>query len=188
MENTSRTRLVNYRILLSSDAIDSFALGLFGPFYVVFIQDFGNSFESFGFAIGVRVLAGSVTSYFAGSLSDRIGRKKLLVGTGFAFAAIIFTYTLITSLVELYALQVVAGVVGTASSTTSEAFLGDITEEKSRGKDVGRLYAITGIAAALAIMGGGYTLRWFGVEVIFYSVAALLVISTLILLSIKETR
>ena len=111
-----------------------------------------------------------------------------MVGAGLAIAVIIVSYTLITSLVELCVLQVVYGVVGAVDSTAGSAFLGDTTEKDSRGKDVGRLHAITGVTAALAIMGGGYTSRWFGIDVIFYFVAALVVASTLILLFIKETR
>ena len=56
--------LINYRIFLFS-ATSSFGLGLFMPFWIVFIQDFGSGIEQFGFTIGLMVLAQSVTSYFA---------------------------------------------------------------------------------------------------------------------------
>ena len=57
----------------------SFAIGLFMPFWIVFIQDFGGSIESFGFAIGLMAFVQSISSYFAGKLADTFGRKIFII-------------------------------------------------------------------------------------------------------------
>lgn len=176
----------NYRIFLLSNSALFFALGLFTPFWIVFLQDFGGSIQQFGFSIGLMVLAQSVTSYLAGKYSDKLGRKIFLITGGFMLAAVTLGYTLITSMVQLYFLQVMNGITGAMQATMETTFLGDITKKVSRGADIGKYHAIVGIMAALAMMGGGYIVGQSGYKVIFYVTAAIILISTLLLFLIKE--
>jgi len=186
MFNSLNGRLTNYRIFVISYTIVSFAMGIFGPFWAVFILEFGDSVESLGFAVGLMILAQSLTSYFAGRLSDRFGRKRFMVGANIATGVIIFSYTLIGSVTQLYILQVVYGVVTAISGTAESAFLGDITEKSTRGSAVGKLNAVTGVAAALAMMGAGVLIGGFGFSVIFYTVSVFFVLASFVLLFIKE--
>src|SRR3989338_5295527 len=103
-------KLGNYRLFLLSNSSLAFALGLFMPFWIVFLQDFGGSIEQFGFSIGLMMLAQSITSYFVGRYSDKFGRKVFLIIGGFILSGIVFAYTLITSLVHLYVLQIINGI------------------------------------------------------------------------------
>ena len=180
-------KLGNYNLFLASNALLSFAMGMFAPFWIVFIQDFGGrSFEQFGFSIGLMVLAQSITSYFAGRYSDKLGRKTFLIAGGFMLAAVTFAYTIITSIPQLYILQVIDGAVGAIQLTTGTAFLGDITTRTSRGKDLGKYHALVGIMSAIAMMGSGFVVGQSGYKIIFYITAGLIFISTLFLFSIKE--
>jgi|TARA_Y100000310_G_scaffold162223_1_gene162191 MFS family permease len=177
---------LNYRILLYSNSIVAFSMGLFMPFYVVFIQDFGGSIESFGFAFGLMILAQSSTSYFAGKYSDKFGRKIFLIVPGFLITILIILYTLITSLIQLYILQIILGISSAIQQTMETTMLGDVTEKVSRGANIGKYHAIIGVAAAIAMMGGGYVVGQLGIEIIFYIVAAFSLISTILLFYIKE--
>ena len=188
MLNLLSRRLTNYRVFVAADTIVSLAMGIFGPFWVVFILGFGDSVESLGFAVGLMVLAQSLTSYFAGKLSDRFGRKGFMVGANVAVGAIIFSYTLIESVTQLYILQAIYGVVTAISGTAESAFLGDITEKSTRGSAVGKLNAVTGVVAALAMMGAGVLIDGLGFSVIFYAVAAFFILASLVLLLVKEQR
>lgn len=178
----------NYRIFLLSNSTLSFALGLFMPFWIVFLQDFGGSIQQFGISIGLMVLAQSLTSYFAGKYSDKLGRKIFLIIGGFMLAAVTLAYTLITSMTQLYFLQVVNGITGAMQITMETTFLGDITKKVSRGADIGKYHAVVGVMAALAMMGGGYVVGQAGYKTIFYVTAAIVFVSTLLLLGIKEKR
>jgi len=179
-------RLGNYRIFLLSNSALALALGLFTPFYIVFIQEFGGGIEQFGFAIGLMVLAQSVTSYFTGKYSDRFGRKIFLITGGFAMSGVVLGYAFISTLIELYILQILNGVTNAMQMTMETSFLGDITEKLSRGTDIGKYHAAVGIMTALAMMAGGFVIGELGFKVIFYFTAAIIFLSTLILFRIKE--
>ncbi|MBI2549962.1 MFS transporter [Candidatus Woesearchaeota archaeon] len=179
-------KLGNYKIFLLSNSTLSFALGLFMPFWIIFLQDFGGSIQQFGFSIGLMVLAQSVTSYFAGKYSDKLGRKMFLIFGGFMLALVIFAYTLITSMAHLYLLQVANGITSAMLTTMEVTFLGDITRKVTRGADIGKYHAIVGIMAALAMMGGGYVVGQAGYKLIFYITASIIFVSTFLLFFIKE--
>ena len=104
-------------------------------------------------------------------------------------ACLIVCYTLITSVFQLYALQLLYGVAIAINSTVSGAFMGDITKKESRGSDMGRLEAIAGIGGALATMAAGFLASEFGINTIFYMVAGIVGVATfLILFLIREDR
>src|SRR3989344_8342036 len=72
-------KLDNYALYVSSRTLLTFTSGLLGPFWILFIKDFGgNSIEQFGFSLSLAVFASAITSYYAGKYSDKLGRKVFL--------------------------------------------------------------------------------------------------------------
>lgn len=188
MKITQKSRIGAYQLFLAADTVVSFAMGLFAPFWVVFIQDFGDSMSVFGFALGLKMSAFALAACFGGKLSDRYGRRIVIVSGRVASALIICSYLWATSLSQLYLLQVCFGVAAAIDATATTAFLGDITKRASRGRDIGRFTAVTGIIGAVAMMAGGIAVDTFGMEIIFYGVGALFFASSLLLLCIEEKR
>jgi len=176
----------NLRIFTLSNSLMALAFGLFGPFYLIFINEVGGSIENFGIAVGLIVLSGALTSFFAGKYSDNFGRKPFLIIGGYASAIIVFLYTVIGAIWQLYLLQILSGIVASLFETSESSFLGDITEKDNRGKDIGKYDAIVGIAGAFAIFTGGFLVGSFGFEIVFYIVAILFVISTTVMFKLKE--
>jgi MFS family permease len=177
----------NYKIFLAASSVLSFAVGFYSPFFIIFVQKLGGGdVRQFGFSVGLMALAFSVTSYFAGKYSDKFGRKMFLVTSGIALSGIIVLYTFIKTTVELNILQIVYGFVNALYTTMEISFLGDVTEKASRGLNVGRYRAFTGLFEALAIMGGGYLVGSFGFKSVFYIAAGLIVVATLILSRLKK--
>lgn len=179
-------KLGNYRIFLFSNSVLAFAMGLFSPFWIIFIQDFNKSIEKFGFSIGLMLLAQSITSYFVGKYSDKLGRRIFLIIGGFASGVVIFAYTLITSVIQLYFIQVIDGIITSIQNTMETTYLGDITKKVKRGTDIGKYRAVVGIMAAFAMMGGGFIVGRLGFKIIFYITSIFVLISTLILFNVKE--
>ncbi len=179
-------RFIDFRTLLLSTSILSFAEGLFAPFFIVFLKDFGGSIEQFGFSLGIAAFAAAITSYYSGRHSDRFGRRPFLIAGIISYSLIIFAYTLITELWQLYILQILFGIFGALIYTMTTAFLGDVTKRSSRGTDVGKFHAAVGVLAALAMMGGGFVVGSLGYKIIFYATALLALLSAFIILSAKE--
>jgi MFS family permease len=189
MQGSLAKRAANFWIYVSSETIVSFAFGLFGPFFVVFVQDFGGrSFATFGYAFAINVFAQSIVAYLVGGLIDRHGSKPFMIGAQLLSAVVIVLYTVIDSMVQLYILQALSGAIFAVDGVAGGAFFGDTTTRGARGSARGKMNAITGIASAGAIGGGGLLVGFVGIEAIFYMVAGLFVVSPAVLIFIKEER
>jgi len=180
-----RREISNYNIFLLSNALLSIATGLFGPFFILFVRDFGGGIQRFGFAVGLMVVTGAITSYLAGKYSDRLGRKKFLLVGGYSLAIVILAYTIIGSLWQLYVLQVLNGMMTSMLLTMEVSFLGDVTSKANRGANIGKYHAILGIIGGLVMMASGFLVNLTHLKIIFYLVGGIMVISTTILWLIK---
>jgi MFS family permease len=176
----------NLRIFTFSNSLMALAFGLFGPFYLIFINQIGGSIENFGFAVGLVVLSGALTSFIAGRYSDRFGRKPFLIFGGYASAAVVFLYTVIGSLWQLYLLQIFSGLIAALFETSESSFLGDITEKERRGSEIGKYDALVGIAEAAAIFTGGLLVGMFGFEIVFYIVSLIFLFSATVMFRLRE--
>ena len=176
----------NYRLYLAASVITSFAGGIFGPFYILFVRQKGGGIENFGVAMGLLLLFQSLMSYFAGRYSDKFGRKPLFLLEGYLSGFVVLFYLFVGQIWQLYALQIINGLLAGIHGTAEVSFLGDITKFGSRGERVGKFHATTGVVAALAMMASGYLVATMGLRVIFILMAIASFISTTVLLFVKE--
>lgn len=183
-----KLKLDNFGYLLISSAIGAAVWGVLGPFYVLYLQKLGGGIENFGFAFGLFTIANSVTSYFVGKYSDKFGRKPFLIVTSFAYGIFIFSYTLVTSLMQLFVLQVLFGITDSAWKISETAFLGDITKKKHRGRVLGKYNFVVSMLMGIAMLFSGILVGRMGFEIIFYITAAANVISAFPLFFINEGR
>jgi MFS family permease len=151
-----KTRKNNLQIFIIANSLMALAFGLFGPFYLIFINNLGGDIENFGIATGLIVLFGALCSLFVGKYSDRAGKKTFLIISGYFSAIIVFMYTTINQLWELYILQAVSGIIIAAFETSEQAYLADITEKHKRGYQIGKYTSFIGIAEAISIFAGGF--------------------------------
>ncbi len=180
-------KLNNLNIFTIFSAISQFTGGLIGPFYVLYIQKIGGSIENLGISFGILVIFQSLFSYWGGKYSDKLGRKPLLIITSFVTSILFVVYLFVQNVTQLYILQAVFGIVGAVYGTVSTAFLADITHRSKRGVQMGKYNTITGLFAGVALLISGFIVGKFGFEIVFYIVAFIGIVSTVLLFLIKET-
>jgi MFS family permease len=142
-----------------------FALRSLGKPFLIFmvivgIFDLGNSSDAFlvlraqerGLSVigilGMLVtfnLVYTLVSAPAGSLSDRIGRRRLIVGGWLVYAAIYFGFALAQSGWQIWALYGVYGIYYGMAYGTAKAMVADLVPEALRGTAFGSYAAILGI-------------------------------------------
>jgi len=183
-----KTERLNYKIMLSANGIALFALQLIGPFFVLFINQKGGSIENLGLLFGVSLLASSVTSYLIGRITDKIGRKPFLILSEFMAGVLIIFYLYIQNLPQLYALQIAGGINSAIWGISEASFMADITSKKTRGKSWGFYSMVLGIISAIGLMLGGFAIGKFGFKFMFWVVAIMSFVSTIILFFIKEKK
>jgi len=176
----------NFRLFLLSSSIGNFIGGMIGPFYILYVQKLGGTLENFGISFGLMAIAESITFYLVGKYSDKFGRKPFLIWSTLLSAAAILSYLFISSVPQLFILQVIYGVTGAVWIVSETAFLGDITKRKIRGTTIGKYKMIIGLLGGMAMIIGGSAVQTFGFEIIFIIASTVMAVSTIPLILIKE--
>lgn len=112
-----------------------------------------------------------------GNLSDRYGRRPVLLFSLFGFAMDYIFQALSTSILWLFIGRVIAGITG-ASFTTASAYIADISNEGNRAKNFGLVGAAFGLGFIIGPVVGGL-LGTFGSRVPFYAAAVLCLLNWL---------
>lgn len=106
-----------------------------------------------------------------GSLSDKYGRRPVLLFSLFGFGIDYLFLALAPAYSWLFAGRIIAGITG-ASFSTAAAYIADISEPENRAKNFGMIGAAFGIGFIIGPLLGGL-LSSFGQRIPFYAAAAL---------------
>jgi multidrug resistance protein len=151
MKNT-RTPLI---ILAISLFIDLLGFGLVIPLLPVYILHFGGASWIGGVLLASFSLMQFIFSPIWGRVSDRHGRRPVilvgLVGSACAFLA----FGLARSLAMLFIARVASGILTSASLPTSQAYIADVTPPEKRAGGMAVLGAAFGLGFAFGPVIGG---------------------------------
>lgn len=110
-----------------------------------------------------------------GNLSDRFGRRPIILISLLGFAADYVLLALAPSLSWLFIARIIAGVTG-ASITTASAYIADVSNNENRAKNFGLIGAAFGLGFIIGPVVGG-VLGQFGPRVPFWAAAVLCLIN-----------
>ncbi len=116
-------------------------------FLVLRAQNLGMSVLGILIMLAMFNLIYSLISTPAGSLSDRIGRRRLIIGGWLVYAAIYFGFAAARSTWQVWILYVVYGVYYGMAYGTANALVADLVPENLRGTAYGTYNAVIGLLA-----------------------------------------
>ncbi len=146
------------RFILLAVLIDMMAIGLIVPVLPILVGSFTNNPTERALWYGVVAFAFGFANFIGspilGALSDKYGRRPVLL-LGFCGLALSFFVTaLATQLWMLIAIRLISGALQ-SNAAIANAYVADITEGKDRAKRFGQLGAMFGIGFILGpVMGG----------------------------------
>jgi len=114
----------------------------------------------------ISVISGSVgllIRRYSGRLSDRAGRKPLIVAGRAGIFIYPLMYAFATSVYHLYVADFAVGILGSISDIAIFAYLLDITAEEQRGASVALYNTLIGFATFFGSILGGYLVVLFNI-------------------------
>ncbi|WP_282786436.1 TCR/Tet family MFS transporter [Flavobacterium croceum] len=112
-----------------------------------------------------------VFSPIVGSLSDKFGRRPIILLSLFAFSLDYLLLAFAPTIGWLFLGRIIAGLTG-ASITTASAYIADVSNAENRAKNFGMIGAAFGLGFIIGPVIGGL-LGQFGARVPFYAAAVL---------------
>jgi DHA1 family tetracycline resistance protein-like MFS transporter len=107
-----------------------------------------------------------------GNLSDRYGRRPILLASLFGFG-VDYTFLVFAPTVEwLFVGRIIAGIMG-ASFTTASAYIADISEPEKRAQNFGMIGAAFGLGFIIGPALGGLLAKYGGLKAPFIGAAVL---------------
>jgi multidrug resistance protein len=159
-------------IIFLTVLIDLIGFGIVIPVLPRYAEHFGASVTQNGWLVGVFSLAQFIFSPIWGRVSDRIGRKPVLVVSIFCTALGYFLMGFASTLTALFVARILAGI-STSNIGTAQAYIADVTTKEERSKAMGLLGAAFGLGFILGPAIGGVMSAHFGFASPMYLAAAM---------------
>lgn len=139
----------NLIILFFTMVVVMMGFGMVIPILPFFIIEFGAGGSAMGLLMASYAIMQFIFSPIWGNISDRIGRKPvLMLGVlGFGLTQLLFGFS--SALWMLLASRLLAGILSSATLPTAMAYIGDSTSERDRGGGMGVIGAAMGVGMVL---------------------------------------
>ena len=130
--------------------------GMVIPIFPFYIERMGATAKDLGFLLAIYSLMQLFLSPVWGSLSDKYGRKPILIVglIGNGLTAILFGLS--TELWMLFVARSLSGLLSSATLPSAMAYISDSTTDKERGGGMGILWAASGLGMILGPAFGGW--------------------------------
>lgn len=173
----NRTNLI---ILFFTMVVIMLGFGIIIPIMPFFVEQYGATGADLGMLMAVFSIMQFLFAPVWGSLSDRYGRRGLLVVGALGNAVSHLVFGLSTNLELMFVSRILAGIFSSATFPTALAYISDSTDERSRGGGMGIIGAAMGVGMVLGPGLGG----WLGGQSLstpFFLAAGLSLIASLLI-------
>ena len=123
---------------------------------IYFVRKAGIDLASVGIALLLENVLRGVLAPLFGALSDRIGRRTLLVAAALATAAVLPCFLLVTGPASLIAWSLAMGVAGAVNMPVASALLLDLSSPERRQAVLALNYTVMSVAYTLGVMPAGF--------------------------------
>jgi len=148
-------------VIFVTVVIDLIGFGIILPILPVYAQRFGAQGIGYGALVFVFSAMQFVATALLGRLSDRIGRRPILLTTMLFNAAGYVLFAFAPSYAALFLARVISGF-ASGNISAAQAYVADITPPAERARGMGILGAAFGIGFVLGPMIGGLADHYFG--------------------------
>ncbi|MGC9348979.1 MAG: MFS transporter [Anaerolineae bacterium] len=155
--------------------IDLLGYSLILPLLPYYADTFGASLFVVGLLGTSNALAQLVAAPFIGRLSDRYGRRPLLIFSIVGTVVSFLIFGLANSLIVLFLSRILDGLLG-GNISLARAYVTDVTDEENRARGLGIIGAAFGLGFIVGPAMGGFLSR-YGLEVPAFVAAGLSLIN-----------
>lgn len=159
-------------VLLTSMLIFTLGFGIIIPVIPYYVRDMGASALDNGLLMATMSAAQLIFAPVWGRISDRIGRKPVMITGLIGFGLSFLWLALATDLWMLYVAQLIGGAISAGIWPACLAYIADISSPGERGKYMGLMGAASGAGMIFGPAISSFFTTW-GLTAPFYAAAAI---------------
>jgi MFS family permease len=169
--------------------IDRIGGTLLFPFFALYItQKFNVGMTQAGILLGISSFFGLIGSTIGGALTDKFGRKQLIL-FGLIFSAIsTLTFGLVNDLSALYPIMIVVGLLSSVAHPAHDAMIADILPEKQRQEGFGILRVVGNLSWIIGPTIGGFVANINFLYLFIIDSVISCIVAAIIFRTIPETK
>ncbi len=176
-------------ILVVGSFIDRLGGALLFPFFTLYItRKFGVGMTTVGFIFGVFSISGVVGSTLGGALTDRIGRKSMLLFGLVMSALSSLAMGLISDISLFFMASIMVGLLAEAGAPAQQAMVADLLPEEKRASGYGIIRVAFNLAVVIGPMIGGLMAARSYMLLFVSDAVTSLIMAVIVYLALKETR
>lgn len=176
----------NLLVLFAAGLLFWSSLGSLLPTIPTYIKDIGGSDRELGIVIGAFAVGLLMSRRWVGNLTDRRGRKLVLILGALVAAIAPIGFIFVKSIPLLVILRAFHGISIAAFTTGYSALVVDLSPAHQRGEIIGYMSLVTPVGIAIGPAIGGLLQASFGYTPLFLFSAAIAIVSLLGCRQIQE--
>ncbi|MEI6537772.1 MAG: MFS transporter, partial [Verrucomicrobiaceae bacterium] len=179
MRPVTANRRTQFSLIFLTILLSTIGFGVCIPVLPMYAEKFGATEFQNGMLVGVFSLVMFFSAPLWGRLSDRVGRRPVLIISILGSSVGYFVMGWANSLTWLFVARIIDGVSG-GNVATAQAYIADISKPEERSKAMGLIGAAFGLGFVIGPAIGGILAAKISPNAPFFFVAALCLINALL--------
>jgi MFS family permease len=176
-------------MLMGINFINSLGNNLIFPFFALFISKrFDASMTEVGLLFTLFTISGFVGSTIGGAMTDRFGRKSMLMYNLITSALFNLAMGFAPSLTFCYGVALIGGIISSAGGPAGQAMIADLVPEEKRAGAFGIFRVVFNTAVAIGVAIGGLVATHSYLALFITDAVVSTICAVLVYIYIKETK
>jgi MFS family permease len=178
-----------YNVLFISVFATMLGLGVVSPLLPIYAENLGATGIWLGIIFSAFALSRSIFMPIIGRISDRRGRKWIILIGMFIYAVMSLSYIIADSVYSLTVVRLVHGIASAMVVPIAMAYIADFAEKGKEGSRMGNFSISMFLGLGTGPLLGGFLNDAFGMDSVFYAMAAFSALATLLVaVSLPESK
>jgi MFS family permease len=175
--------LKNLRLLVPAIMISGAAWGIIITYLPLLFQERTNlSLTFIGIIVAIWLGIGSFASFSYGKISQKFGRKKIIIFSYLILGFIGLLLTFITNVILIIGMMLILGIAVFLTYPTQFSFISEVTHESIEGRTFGIIFTLQLGGGTILLFIGGILSDIFGIGAPFFLLGILSVMISILLL------
>ena len=164
----------NLRLLIFVNTVITFTVGMFAPFYAVFVVKIGGGAALAGVSWALFSVVSGILILLLSKWELRIKRQHILLAIGYLIRSIVFlSYAFMNNIPQLLITQVLWGIASAIGTPAFDALYTSNTSKETAIVEWGDWEGVSAIATGVAALIGGLLIQLVGFKILFLLMSAI---------------